>query len=88
MDFEHLFVSVEAAIDAHPHLKRVPGIMGEPDLHVSRLGYTILIPVTLKGSRRKPIKISGDGNTAEEAAESLIDRLDHWAQAIGTGRPL
>ena len=82
LDIELLFHKVEAAVEAHALLRRVPGILGEPDLHMSRLGCTVLIPVTLKGSRKKPFRITGDGETPEQAADSLIARLDHWAQVI------
>lgn len=82
IDIEALFKKVEAEIDLHHSLRRVPGIRGEPELVVCRLGSRVRIPVTLVGSRKKPSTISGSGNTPEEAAEALIRGLDHWAEAI------
>lgn len=82
MNLEPLYVTVEQAVDAHPRLRRVPGILGEPEVRVSRLGWSVLIPVTLAGSRKKATTINGDGETLEAAAERLIAGLDNWAEAI------
>jgi hypothetical protein len=79
---EPLFLRVEAAVDSHVALRRVPGSLGEPELRLSRFGAQIEIRVKLIGSRKKPCTISGDGETPEQAADNLIARLDHWAQAI------
>lgn len=76
------FRRVEAAIDAHSKLKRVANVLGEPDVSLSRLGCTVHIAVRLKGSRKKPFKIHGEGSSVEAAVEHLINGLDHWAEAL------
>ena len=79
---ENAFGRVEKAIDAHAKLKRVKNILGEPDLVVSRLGFTLHIPVQLKGRHKKPFTIRGEGDTLEGAVTDLINALDHWAEAL------
>jgi hypothetical protein len=80
MNFEPLFKKVEDAIDAHPKLSRVT--LGEPSFNVDRGGWSVKIRVALKGSRKKPTEVHGEGETPEEAVEKLVNGLDIWAKAI------
>ncbi len=91
LDIVPLFHRIEVAIDEHPLLQRhfvkvgvgkSPFYMGEPSFRVARSGWTVLIPVSLKGSRKKPTEVSGVGETPEAAADKLIANLDFWARAI------
>jgi predicted RNase H-like HicB family nuclease len=79
---EEAFRRLEKAIDAHNRLERVNGPQGEPDMRYSRLGGTISILVKLKGSRKRPTKITGNGDTLDAALEDLVNGLDTWAEAI------
>jgi hypothetical protein len=79
---EAAFRRLEQAIDAHDRLKRVPGPKGEPEMHFTRLGGTISIPVTLKGSRKRATKITGNGDSLDAAVDDLLNGLDTWADAI------
>lgn len=79
---EEAFRRLEKAVDDHERLSRVPGPKGEPEMHFTRLGGTLSILVTLKGSRKRPTKITGDGGTLDAAVEDLIHGLDMWAEAI------
>jgi hypothetical protein len=89
-DLNPVFCQVEDAIDAHPRLRRYYNenedhtkILGEPEISATRLGWTISIHVRLEGSRKvRPSKISGQGDTPQEAAAQLIAGLDYWAEAI------
>jgi hypothetical protein len=85
-DLEPIFAKVEAAINAHPKLRRVGSLasktLGQPEVTVSRLGCDVHIQVKLQGSRKRPSKINGTGETVEEAADKLISLLDLWAEAI------
>lgn len=79
---EEAFRRLEKAIDAHDKLARVAGPKGEPEMRFTRLGGTLSILVTLRGSRKRPTKITGDGSTLDAAVEDLIRGLDVWAEAI------
>lgn len=83
-EFEPLFTKVEAAIDAHPLLRRMieNPVHCSPTFKVTRLGYWIEIQVKREGSRKRASEICADGNTAAEAADKLIAGLDYWAEAI------
>lgn len=79
---EDAFQRLEKAIDAHDRLERIHGPKGEPDMAFTRLGGTISILVKLKGSRKRPTKITGNGDTLDAALEDLVRGLDMWAEAI------
>lgn len=83
-EYEALFARVEKAVDDHPLLCRITDnpILCQATLKVSRLGYAIDILVKRTKSRKRPMEITGHGDTAEEAAVSLIGALDHWAEAL------
>jgi len=84
-EYEDLFVRLEAAVDAHPRLRRMPQrVDAEPEIRVSRYGYTAEIRVQLKGSRsKKGYLAQGDSEvSASEAVDDLIRSLDHWASAL------
>ena len=84
-ELEKVFARIEAAIDAHPKLKRAEGWSGgDATLHLSRLGVTVRIKVKLKGSRRKPVEITGSGDSIELAADSFVNGLDVWAEVLST----
>jgi len=74
-----LFAAIEAAVDAHPRLRRSEH-NNEASMTVSRDGWTARISV--KGSNKKPHEISNTGATPEEAANKLIAGLDIWAQVL------
>lgn len=92
--FDQLFNRIDAAVDAHPKLSRVAingklvtrttptSLIDEAKIEVTRTGCTARIRVKLRGSRKRAMDISGDGDTPEQAAAKLIDGLDIWAQAI------
>jgi len=84
MDFEPLFKKIETAIDSHPRLVRVSGCVGEPEFSVTRLGYSVVIPVKVQGSRKKPSNINASGESFEEAADKLIEQLDLWAEVLAS----
>ena len=79
-DFDALLRRIEAAIDAHPLLKRDP--FSDPVFRISRLGVTAEVRVKRIGSRKKPTGITGTGDTVEEATNHLIDGLDIWAEVL------
>lgn len=79
---QELFGRLEAAIDIHERLARVPGSAGEPELRVSRDGVSAWIRVRRIDSRKRPSHISAQGDTAHTAVASLIASLDTWAEAI------
>lgn len=83
-EYEDLFIKLEAAVDAHPRLRRLPEqVTAEPEIRVSRYGYTAEIRAQLKGSRsKKGLLIHGDSEiSASAAVDDLIASLDHWASA-------
>jgi hypothetical protein len=77
-----VFARIEAAIDAHPKLKRLDSIVGEPEVVLSRFGATVRIRVKLNGSRRSVCPIHADGDSIESAADNLVRGLDVWAEVI------
>jgi hypothetical protein len=84
IDLDALFSKVEAAVDAHGKLRRIhkDNPHFSPEFSVNRGGWSVEIWVKLEGSRKKPSQICGRGHTPNEAADHLIDSLDHWAEAI------
>ena len=84
-DLNPIFCKVEEAIDAHPKLRRITKenpVMAEPEISASRFGWIVTIFVKLEGSRKKAFKISGQGESPQEAAEKLVSSLDFWVQAV------
>ena len=83
-DFEPLFAMIEKAVDAHPKLDRLlnKAMPETATIKVSRYGFSAEITVKLNGSRKRPSEIMGAGDTAEEAAQKLVESLDYWAEAI------
>lgn len=85
MEYDELFTKLEQAIDAHPVLCRLTDnpIMAEPEVRVSRLGYTVEIIVKVRGSRKRPHRISDNSEVSvADAIESLIGGLDIWAKIL------
>jgi len=84
--FEDLFARIEDAVDAHPKLTRKLRAsnlgLETAKLSVDRLGWSAVIRVKLKGSRKSPYEIHHHGETQEAAVRGLIDGLDHWAEAM------
>lgn len=81
MDLEPLYQKLEAALDAHPGIKRIEHVGGEPRIEFSRSGVTVRVNVMV-APKRKPQDIHNDGTTAAEAVDKLIGSLDFWVQAI------
>jgi hypothetical protein len=81
VDFEPLFQKAEATIDAHPRLCRIIGVTN-PTFRVDRDGYTLVLRVKLKDSRKRPTEVQGFGETPEEALDHLVSGLDHWAKVM------
>lgn len=74
-----LLLSVEQEINDHSLLcmteARHPEVVIDPE------SITIRASVVHKGKRRAHV-IWADGDTIEEAAEQLIDKLDIWAESL------
>jgi hypothetical protein len=82
LDFEPIFRSIERAIEDHPRLELAKKPDGEPEFTYSRLGAKVTVRVKLKGSRKNPVTIRGDGDDFLDARDDLIRSLDLWADAI------
>jgi hypothetical protein len=88
-EIEALLAKIDDAVDAHallirhnPYPQGGDTMLSSGELTFERRGCTAAIVVKLKGSRKKPSKIWGHGESGEAAVEALINALDHWAGAI------
>lgn len=78
---EPLYQKLEAALDAHPRIKRIENVLGEVRIEFSRSGVTVSVHV-LVAPKRKAQLIHAYGDTAELAIDELIKALDFWVTAI------
>jgi hypothetical protein len=75
--FESLFSKVEAAVDAHPKIRRAPG--RDAEITFSRSGATVRIMV-LFPRKQKAVEIREFKETAEAAVDALLENLDLWVE--------
>ena len=75
--FDDIFSQIEAMIDAHPQLRRLPE--QSPTIDVCRNGFTLRIAVKVLRSRKGPTSIYQYGETPTEALKALAYALDSWA---------
>lgn len=82
MSDEHgkLLWAAERAVDQHRTLRRESHASLVFTRHAPR--FTVTVLARLSGSRKKPVTIHGGGDSPEEAAENLIEKLDAWAEAL------
>lgn len=72
--------AVEKAVDQHRRLRRTSPASLVFTRHDPR--FKVIVDARVAGSRKKPSTIHGGGDSAEEAAERLIERLDIWAETL------
>lgn len=77
---EAILYAIEKALDQHTGLVRKGPASLVFTRHAPR--YTVTVNARARGSRKKDVPIHGSGDTAEDAAEELIEQLDIWAEAL------
>lgn len=77
----------EAAVDAHPGLRRPKVAEGEMDgsaVGRTRLGWEVQVSLKTKNARANkswhPARSYGD--TLDEAVQAFVDGLDNWAKVL------